>query len=263
MKSDPLLPLPLNKFKYYQSLKFKKYREREKKFIIEGIKICEEAFHSNYRIDSLLLHSQRVSPEMIRYFKKICDQQNIACYDLAHHKLSALADTVHSQGVIGIVNDSEPHIDPDQFKFIVAIDGAQDPGNVGTVIRTADWFGVNAILLGEGAVDVYNSKVLRSSMGSIFHLPILSHVDLSQFLGQLKKSGYRIYIASVHGDRIYDDEIFSEKRVLVIGHETRGISPSVFDLADVTMKIPAKGQAESLNMAVATGIMLSRMVNHE
>ena len=102
--------------------------------------------------------------------------------------LNTLSDTVHSQGVIFVIDKTRQHIDFANMEFILALDAASDPGNVGTIIRTADWFGVDAVLIGENSVDLYNQKVLRATMGSLFHLPILNKVILN-------KSGMTLFMS--------------------------------------------------------------------
>ena len=253
--------LSQQQLKFFRSLKLKKNREREGKFLIEGIKFCQEAITSNANVIAFLFHPQTVSSEIIYELINLCEKKNIACYTINHSMLKAISDTVQSQGVICVAEKIEQHIDFQNLTFLLAIDEACDPGNIGTIIRTADWFGINAVLLGKGTVELYNPKLLRSTMGSLFHLPILSNVELYDQLYKLKKLGFTIYAADVYGDHFYNKIQFPKRKVLVVGNETKGINPKVASLCDVKLKIPAKGTAESLNLSIATGIILSQMVN--
>ena len=260
VRNRPLLSQ--QKFKYFRSLTLKKIREREGLFLIEGIKFCQEAITADVNLIAFLFFPQIISSKTVDDFIKLCENKNISYYEISHNMLAALSDTVHSQGVICVIEKSAQQLKLQNAASIVAIDAARDPGNVGTIIRTADWFGMDAVLLGEGTVELYNPKVLRSTMGSIFHLPVLSNINLYDQLYQLKKNGYTIYTADVYGDLFYNKVQFSERKVLVVGNETQGVSAKIASLSDAKIKIPSKGKAESLNLSVATGILLNQMVNN-
>ena len=165
--------LSQQKLKQFKALKQKKYRQREGKFLIVGIKICQEAFSANVSIIAFLFCPQIVTSKIINDFINICEHKRIPYYEISRNMVGILSDTVHSQGLICVVHHKIQQIDFFQKSFIVAIDAAQDPGNVGTIIRTSDWFGIDAVLLGNGTVELHNSKVLRTTMGSIFHFIVV------------------------------------------------------------------------------------------
>lgn len=150
----------------------------------------------------------------------------------------------------------KPNLKPKKEKFILALDGIQDPGNFGTIIRTADWFNVDLIVCSKGTVDVYNSKVVQSSMGSIYRVPIL-YVDLASYL---KSSKLPIYGALLEGQNVYKESLPNEA-VLIMGNEGYGISDEIQKLIQHKIHIPRFGNAESLNVSVATGILLSEFKN--
>jgi len=228
--------------------------------LIEGIKLCQEAVAAHVLIDAFLFCPQLLSSEQLINFATICENEAIPYYELSSDNLQMLSDTIHSQGVICIIQPTKTEAVPADAQLIVAVDAVNDPGNLGTIIRTADWFGVEAILLGENSVELYNAKVIRATMGSIFHLPILEHINLKASLSTLKKSGFVIFAATVQCDQSFHQMEYAMKKILVIGNESHGLSPELLALTDVQIKIPARGKAESLNMAVATGIILSQMV---
>ncbi|MBN2012664.1 RNA methyltransferase [candidate division KSB1 bacterium] len=246
------------KFKIYRSLKQKKSRERELKFLIEGIKFCNEAFNAHIHIDAFLYYPPVVSDDIASQFKYLCDQRGIPSFEISSDMVNALSDTVHSQGVFCVAAMQTNSPDFRHVSFMLAVDSVQEPGNLGTIIRTADWFGVEAILLGEGTVDVYNSKVLRSTMGSLFHLSITT-VNLTEALPQLKQLGFETYAAVARAGHALDDIQFSNKKILVIGNESQGIRDQLLHLVDTKLTIPGQGRAESLNVAIASGIILNQM----
>ena len=140
---------------------------------------------------------------------------------------------------------------------VVALDIIGDPGNLGSIIRSADWFGVQAVLLGRQSVDLYNPKVVRSTMGSIFHLPIVQDLDLLAALSHARELGYTIYGADTEGETHFDKVRFAQRSVIVLGNEAWGLSDAVRKLTDVRVAIRRYGSAESLNVGVACGILLS------
>jgi TrmH family RNA methyltransferase len=261
LKSHKSEPLSKNTLKIYKSLKSKKFRKRENKFIIEGIKMCKEAIHSDYAMEVLLLHMSSLASIDVEWFFDHCREHDIPVKQITDKDLATLSDTVNSQGVLGIVNKPETLVELLDMKFLLAVDSGRDPGNVGTIIRTADGFGIDAVLLGADSVDLYNEKVLRSTMGSIFHIPVVENVDLVQQLKILKDGGFTIYSSEIQGDTDYHRHQYSNRKVIIVGNESRGIASDIAALADVRLRIPLHGQAESLNMSVATGILLSEAVN--
>ncbi len=143
---------------------------------------------------------------------------------------------------------------------IVALDGVQDPGNLGTIWRTADAAGFQALLLGAGGADPLSPKVQRAAMGSGFRVPFCHAPELAESLIALRKRGYRVFASDLSGADFYARPDAGEKFVLVIGNEARGISDAVREAADCRVKLPMRGGAESLNAAVAAGIMMYELM---
>ncbi len=145
--------------------------------------------------------------------------------------------------------------------FAIGVDHIADPGNLGVIIRSADWFGVDTVILSPGSVDLYNPKVVRSTAGSIFHLPIVSCTEAAgsfeRALKELRSGGFKLFGASVNGKADLRTVKWPKKSFLIIGSEARGISGDVAALLDENIAIPKFGKAESLNAGVAAGIFLS------
>ncbi|MBL7722480.1 MAG: RNA methyltransferase [Chitinophagaceae bacterium] len=237
-----------SKAKYIQSLGQKKFRQQEGVFIAEGPKLVNELLteHSGsvlevFAIKNWIEANGRLATN--------CDLTEITEGEL--EKISQL--TTPNQ-VLAIIKQSTP-IKPvaEKEKFILVLDGIQDPGNLGTIIRIADWFGVQHIVCSEDSADSYNPKVVQSTMGSIGRVNVF-YTSLTKWLGEQQDA--RIYAAVLEGQDITRMQQ-PGGGLIVIGNESKGISEEVLRFCNVSITIPQKGKAESLNAAVATGIILS------
>jgi TrmH family RNA methyltransferase len=250
--------LSKNRIKYLASLRHKKYRQRYAKFLVEGMRMCEEALQSDL-VEALFFTPK--FPDSERGSQLIANAQgrSVDIVKVSSAEFSKLIETVHSQGVFALIRMPSPSplsTDWREQKTVLALDAISDPGNLGTIIRTADWFAVDTLLLGLGCVELYNPKVVRSTMGSMFHLPIHGNVDLSHELPKLKACGFRICAGDAHTGTPIEDFNWPSKIVLLVGSEPKGIKPELHRLIDDFVHIPKLGQAESLNVATATGILL-------
>lgn len=237
------------KIKYIQTLGQKKFRESEGVFIAEGPKVVEELMHAIpskirevYALESWTnVHGDRVGAAIVSTIN-----------DWELEKISQL--TTPNQ-VLAVIEqfDDVPEISTTGV-ITIALDTIQDPGNLGTIIRIADWFGIRQIVCSTGCADRYHPKVVQSTMGSIARVNML-YTDLAAWLTEQHS---RIYIASLEGEDITKmDRI--EEGILVIGNESKGVSEKVMDLPSTRITIPKKGGAESLNAAIAAGIILSHL----
>ena len=170
----------------------------------------------------------------------------------------SLSDTVTPQGVLAVVK--QPSWTLEQLSFengcrLLLLDDIQDPGNLGTILRTAEAAGVDMVIMSEGCADIFNPKVIRSTMGSIFRLPFVTD-DLVSVIEMLKTEGVTVYGAALEGSSDYREVEFSEKTAIVIGNEGNGISGNVLNAVNEKIRIPMKGQIESLNAAVSAAILL-------
>lgn len=248
--------------KHIKKLKDKKYRDINKEFVIEGIKLVSEAIQENAKIKQVVLCDDCERSDLIPK-ELMYDIAKLQCVYVTENLFKYLSEVQNPQGILAIIekNNKEAQIDYTQ-DIIVALDDVQDPGNLGTILRTVDSIGVTQILVSKGTADCYNSKVVRSTMGAIFRLNIIESEDLLKTLKEIKKHKFKVMASSLQTeDSIYD--VNYNKKVIVIGNEANGVSEEVQKLADEKVKIPMLGKTESLNASVATGIILYEYVRQK
>lgn len=232
-------------------LRTKKHRETEGRYIVEGIRFIEEAIKANV-VDYILFSDKLFTtsdPE--RAMAIDCNK-----FEIEDEVLRELCGTENPQGIVAVVKKTDYDFDDIKNDFIIIADGIQDPGNLGTIIRTADAAGAGAVFITKGTVDVYNDKTLRATMGSIFHIPIIFGEDFNELSTTLKENGYNIYGTSLEGSKYIYDCDFTSKAAIVIGNEANGIPAEHMDIITQKIKIPMPGQAESLNVAAATAVVM-------
>ena len=229
------------KYKYISKLKNKRYRDIEDKFIIESKKLVEEAI-SSADVDFIFLSESKKDYQT--------NLEKIIFDDKLFNKLSKLKSPDGFAAVVKKKKENEI-----SSKRVLLLDGLNDPGNMGTIIRSAEAFGFNDILLAPNTVDIYNEKTLRASMGSIFRLNIkqTSYEDLD-----LLKKSYKLVAADMSGYDINKCKI-EDDIILVIGNEANGLSDTIRSMTDKFVKIPMKGQIESLNAAIAASILMNNL----
>ncbi len=247
--------LPQTQLKSYQKLTQKKYRHLERKFIVEGERSVLEALRSDWEIEALILTEQ--SGMLIDYSV----YKHIPTYKIPEKEFKILCDTVSSQGIVAIVREQQSSMadlwnNLPSHPILVGLDDISDPGNVGTIIRTCDWFGINAVFLSGDTVEIYNQKVVRSTMGSLFHLPVFPDVDILSVLKDARSRDINIITAVVEGGVPLSDFQLPKRSLIIFGNEAHGVSPSIEDIADLKITIPKFGSAESLNVGIAVGIIL-------
>lgn len=242
--TDMITSVKNQTIKNWAKLTRKKYRQEQGLFIVEGEHLVEEAISSEWPIYTIIIEAD---------FKPSFDLTNQSIEYVSDHVFSHLAQTKAPQGIMAIVKMKQ-NIDYKTNRLLM-IDAVQDPGNLGTMIRTADAAGFDAIILGEGTVDLYNDKVIRASQGSIFHLPIIE-ADLSLEIDRLQKEGVVICASTLDDAKsLYETEI-TDQMALIVGNEGSGVDQELIDKADQLIHIPIYGRAESLNVSVAAGIMM-------
>ncbi len=253
--------LTRSQVKYLHSLSQKKIRSSERKFILEGWRPLTDALASDFKIELIAVTElQSADPRFVEVTDR-ARRGKIPVYFLTEAELKYLAETVHAQGVLALVEQhcwTFDEVDVESMNRIVACDGIGDPGNLGTILRTCDWFGIDAVLLGKGCVDLYNEKVVRSTAGSILHLPILEDISLIHELPKFKQNGFSLLATALDGKVLGREYSFPSKSVLILGSEAHGVSTDIFSLADETITIPSYGKAESLNAGIACGIIIAR-----
>ena len=271
--------------KEIRKLKEKKYRKD--KFIVEGIKMLEEAINENASIDLIII---REDIELRSVISNVLPKNNadsgiksknildviskIKNITVTKKVFNTLTDVVSPQGVLAVINKKKKVINSDAniirkkneidktADYILALDGIQDPGNLGTIIRTADSANLKQIIVSKNTVDAYSPKVIRSTMGAIYRVNIIEVENLEETLKNLQKDGFKVVVTSLDTkNSIYD--ISYNKSIVVIGNEANGVSKEVQELANEKVKIPMLGKTESLNAAVATGIMIYEYVRRK
>lgn len=225
-------------------------RRAQGAFFVEGIKMVQEALR--YAQVRAVLCDKELWGQWDEVLAQ-AEGRGIALYAVTEHVIEAISEAKTPQGIVALVEF--PGEERPCGANIVALDGVQDPGNVGTIIRTADAAGFGGVILGEGSADVYSAKVLRATMGSVFHLPIQQVADLPETLAALREGGYEIIASRLDG-MDFARRRKSARNVLIIGNEAQGISQKASDMATQHLRLPMAGEAESLNAAVAAGIMM-------
>lgn len=245
-------PLTTAQRKFIKSLNSRKNRLEHRLFAVEGLKMCRELLDSTFEIDSVLVSSsadKSIRDLLPRYFKR-----NIPIYSTNEEEFSKVSDTKTPQGILATVKIKE-----DKFhknRPFLALDNISDPGNVGTIIRTADWFGFKNIVLGGNSADRYSPKVIRATMGSIFRCNIVHEPNLFEFIAGISEE-YEIYGAVLNGKLQLKNCIPNIKFGIVFGSESHGISEEIQRIISQKFTIPGSGRAESLNVAVSAGITLN------
>ena len=234
----------------WRSLKERKGRRETGCFLVEGRKSVQEAIESGFDVECLLLTAETEADWPSAF----------PCCRLPEHVMAAVCDTKTPQGVAAVMRMREQKLPQGR---LAALDGVQDPGTVGTIIRTADAAGFDGVLLSSACADPYSPKVLRATMGSVFHLPIRVTDDLPGELTALRDQGCEIISTQLDGELLRYRERSADRAVLVIGSEGNGVSPEVRALATRRVCLPMRGRAESLNAAVAAGILMYAMMGEE
>ena len=230
--------------KSIKKLKEKKYRDAYGKFVIEGIKLIGEAIQENADIECIVICEDCM--------KENCIDKKLM-YEIAKKNC---VDVSNPQGILAVVKraDASEKINYDEDAIIV-LDGIQDPGNLGTILRTVDSANLKQIVISKETADVFNSKVVRSTMGAIFRVNVVRSDDLVHDLIEMKNNGFKVVVTSLDtNDSVYDVNYM--KKVIVIGNEANGVSKEVQEIADNKVKIPMLGKTESLNASVAAGILI-------
>lgn len=243
-------------YKEAKKLKERKNRNKISKYVIEGFRLIEEAIKANLDIEYLIL-TQLGFEKLNNYIDK-SNMEDKKIYCINDNLFKDLTCTENPQGIIAIVNMKNKKLDF-SGDFYLLCDKVQDPGNLGTIIRTAHAAGVNGIILSKGTVDIYNEKTIRATMGSLFYMPIYYDDDF-KLINSLKKDGFKLIVTSLESSKDFFKEELSGKVILTVGNEGNGVSKEVLDLADRRVKIPMPGGAESLNVAIATSIIIYEKV---
>lgn len=237
--------------KLIRSLHQIQFRDQNDLFLAEGLTLSRELLVSDF-IAELIVIKDSPSSNVIEVVDKFADN-GIPIYSAPKHQFDQMCNTKTPQGILAVINKRDSDVLTDEP--FIALDGISDPGNVGTIIRTADWFGFKQVILGTDCADQYNPKVVRASMGSIFRQQILHTTELPDFIKNNFKK-FRLYGASIDGDKTLKKLRAPEKYGLIFGNETKGIAPGLKQMIDSLYNIEGIGKTDSLNVAIAAGISL-------
>lgn len=266
------------RIKYIRSLLEKGgIRKKNHSFVVEGIKLVDEALEYGNVLDIIVsesLYHEIVSGDLTRNGllsdngKHIIKQvkQGTSLTVVSDAVFKSVSETITPQGILAEVEMPKHRLLEENFleiayektgkiKLLILEDTA-DPGNLGTIMRTAEAAGVTGVIMGKGTVDIFNPKVVRSTMGSIFRLPFVYVDDLKAVIRRLKRDGISFYATHLKGKESYRDISYSDKAGILIGNEARGLSDEIANLADTYVIIPMQGKVESLNAAVAAALMM-------
>ena len=248
--------------KHIIKLKEKKYRKEYNEYIIEGAKIVQEAIQEKAKIKQIIINENAINTDLIQNHLKE-ELQKIDYIQVPSNIFKLISEVEKPQGVLAIIEKEkqEENIDINQ-DIILALDDLQDPGNLGTIIRTADSIGLKQILISKGTTEAYNPKVIRSTMGAIFRVKIIECENLKETLKKLQKNNFKIMVTDLNTDKsIYDIKL--QKKVIIIGNEANGVSEEIKNIADTRAIIPMFGKTESLNASIATGVILYEYVRQK
>jgi len=235
---------------FIKSLHQKKIRKEQGLFIVEGLKSIQEFINSDYVVDSVYC-TENLMPKLDNLSRKI---KPVGITESELSRISALSTPQAILAVVQIPNQTDLNIKKLDGSFLLALDGVQDPGNLGTIIRTADWFGLNTILCSMDTADAYNPKVVQASMGSLSRVNII-YTDLGVLFSQID---IPVYGAVLDGKSIYETE-FGQQGIVLLGNEGNGISKSLQERIQYPITIPRYGKAESLNVAISASIFCSEL----
>lgn len=243
-------------YKEIKKLKERKNRNKAKKYLIEGFRLVEEALKANTKIDCIFFTegAKYKAEELLQkynYEGKIFGLNNDLFLDCTQ--------TEHPQGIIAVIcmdnNDRKLN-----GSFYLLCDKVQDPGNLGTIIRTAHAANIDGVILTKGTVDIYNDKTIRSTMGSMFYIPIIQEDEDLKNIMNLKNKGFSIVSTSLEGSKDFFNEDLTGNIIITVGNEGNGVSKEIYNISDKKVKIPMPGGAESLNVGVAASIIIYERV---
>ncbi|HPG40812.1 MAG TPA: RNA methyltransferase [bacterium] len=255
--------LSQNQFKFIRSLHLQKNREREKLFLVEGVRLCEELVRSDFTIHYFIINKSGEHTDRLTSLLAAIEKRRLEVFEATDQQFTALADTRQPQGIAAIVSVKLAAPDLTAARLILGLDSIRDPGNLGTILRTAEWFGSDGVITSEDSVEIYNPKTVRSTMGALFHIPIRDNVNLARELELLKEKNFTIVGASSEAGIPLPGYKAPGKIVLLIGNEAQGLRPEIENLLDTRINIPGRGKSESLNAAIAAGILLYHLTQLE
>lgn len=248
--------------KNIKKLKEKKYRDLNNEFVIEGVKIIKEAIQEGAKIKRIVICEECIENGSIEQ-KFLYEVSKYDIFCVTKKIFDTITNVMNPQGILAVIDKSDKEADINYKEdIIVMLDNIQDPGNLGTILRTIDSADLSQLIVSKETADSYNPKVVRSTMGAIFRVNIITSDNMVDTVKKLKKHGYEICITSLQdSESIYDVEY--KKKVIIIGNEANGVSEELRNLADKRLIIPMLGKTESLNASVAASIVVYEYIRQK
>lgn len=246
--------LSKNRIKYINSLKIKKYRQIHEAFVVEGAKSVLELFDSDFQIEFVL-----VTQEFQQKYSSILTRHNVALETVTPQELEGLGSFQTNDSCLAVAKTKEnAFLSPAAGEYMLVLDDVRDPGNLGTIIRVADWYGITKIVCSRDTTDVYNPKVIAAAKGSFTRVN-LYYTDLTQYFGKIQDVKRQVIGAFLGGSSLYEFKYPANGGIIIMGNESNGISEQVAQFVTDKIMIPRFGAAESLNVGIATAVMLDNM----
>jgi TrmH family RNA methyltransferase len=251
------------KIKQVRALHQRKARQEARLFLVEGIRHVGEAVEAGAAVEAIYYAPELLKSEFASELVTAQAKKGVACYAISPQVFESLAEKENPQGLLAVVHQPErrlAELNPGNFTWGVALVSPQDPGNLGTILRTVDAVGASGLILLESSVDVYNPAAVRASMGSLFWYPVVQ-ATFADFQGWVRGNNYHVYGSSAHAEKDYlQAQPYLTPRILLLGSEREGLTAAQQSLCECVVRLPMHGRATSLNLAVAAGILLYAML---
>ncbi len=248
------------RIKYIRRLGIRRFRDREKRFVAEGVRFVEEALASDWPVEAVVYCDRVIESPRGKELLEKADSRNIAVIEIDETLFDELAGTEAPQGVLAVVRQSTAALKDLRLTpapaLLIVVDGVQDPGNLGTIVRSADAAGAGGVILLKGTADIYNPKACRATMGSIFHVPVIQSLATAEVLAYLARQDIVTIAGDPRGEKVLTGIDLTRPCALIAGSESGGVGAALLDRVDEKARIPMPGRAESLNVAVAVSILL-------
>ena len=252
--------------KQIRSLHQKKGREETGLFLVEGIHPVGEAVEAGWHLETLVYAPHLLTSDFAHHLVDEQSRRGVRCVALTCHLFAAIAGKDNPQGILAILRQRQLNLDgisPKTFHWGAAAVSPQDPGNVGTILRTLEAVGADGLFLLDGGVELYHPSVVRASMGTLFWKPVVQ-VSFDEFVQWRQKNGYQLVGSSAHAGTDYREFQWGNRPIiLLLGNEQKGLSPEQIAACDEVVSMPMKGRVSSLNLAVAAGVLLYRMMENK
>jgi len=258
MNYTKITSLSNQKIKEVLDIKKRKGRDKHVSFLIEGPHLIEMALNSGNKLNDVLFSTSFESKEEGQQFLRRLSKHTKSIFKVSEHVMARISDTETTQGIVAVSACralSLEDLRPDATAFIVVVDGVQDPGNLGAIIRTADAAAADAVILLPGTCDAFMQKTVRSTAGSIFNIPVI-HADLQALLQWLNLNKIKLAVTSLDSERTVFEERLEGPLAIVFGNEAHGVGKKILNAADLILKVPIYGKAESLNVAADAAVCI-------